>query len=187
MELDLQRDEQALREYIHRRIAEFSDSENLGPGEPGDPIRLITLGYYAEQGGYAALILDTRADAEVDGEWTLHLEEEENILTFPDWCEWYEAACDGEACAVKLPDGSTKEVHFPDADPDEVIDEDSLEELNAVFGEVITRLMHELRDDGSLAKLPLAPDAFMVIEEFDGNYFWPTYETRKTEGRIPAG
>ena len=55
----------------------FLDSENLGPGGPGDPIRLITLGYYAEQGGYAALILDTRTDAEVDGEWTLHLEEEE--------------------------------------------------------------------------------------------------------------
>ena len=62
----------------------------------------------------------------------------------------------------------------------------SLEELNAVFGEVLKEVMHELRDDGTLAKLPLSADAFMVVEEFDGSYFWPTYETRKTEGRVVA-
>ncbi|MCA8985902.1 MAG: hypothetical protein KDA76_19470, partial [Planctomycetaceae bacterium] len=69
-------------------------------------------------------------------------------------------------------------------DEDELVDDKSLEQLNAVFGEMLTRLMHDLRDDGTLAKLPLAKSAFMVVEEFDGNFFWPTFKSRKTKGRI---
>jgi len=33
-----------------------------------------------------------------------------------------------------------------------------------------------LKAEKSFEKLPLAPDAFLVIEEFDGNYFWPIVE-----------
>jgi hypothetical protein len=37
-----------------------------------------------------------------------------------------------------------------------------------VFGDTIVDLLIELRDDGTLAKLPLAPKAMMIVEEFDG-------------------
>ena len=49
---------------------------------------------------------------------------------------------------------------------------------------MLKNLMKELREDGSLAALPLAKDAFMVIEEFDGHYFWPQRRSCKTKGRI---
>lgn len=49
---------------------------------------------------------------------------------------------------------------------------------------MLVDLLTEMRDDGSLQELPLASKAFMVIEEFDGRYFWPDHKTRKTAGRI---
>jgi hypothetical protein len=38
---------------------------------------------------------------------------------------------------------------------------------------MLTSLMLELRDDGSLSTLLLTKDAFMSVEEFDGHYCWP--------------
>jgi hypothetical protein len=48
----------------------------------------------------------------------------------------------------------------------------------------LTSLMLELRNDGRLAKLPLSKDAFMIVEEFDGHYFWPVPESCRVNGRI---
>ena len=96
------------------------------------------------------------------------------MLPFPKWVAAYEAIWDGKTINVTRHDGST--CTLQDSSGDEAV--------NAVFGEMLLAVMSELRDDGTLAKLPLAPKAFMVIEEFDGRYFWPTYETRKTKGRI---
>jgi hypothetical protein len=45
-------------------------------------------------------------------------------------------------------------------------------------------VVEELRAEGAFDSLPLAPKAFIVVEEFDGNYFWPDYKKRKTLGRI---
>ncbi len=148
--------------------------ENLGPGDDDDPIGQITVGFYAEQWGYVSLVFDTRKDAEVDGEWTSHLNEETNRLDFPRWLDAYDAICNGKSVSVIRPDGSTCTLEDSDGD----------EGINRVFGEMLLELMLKLRDDGTLANLPLAPKAFMVIEEFDGRYFWPTYKTRKTKGRI---
>jgi len=49
---------------------------------------------------------------------------------------------------------------------------------------MLLSLMTELRDDETRSKLPLSPKLFMVIEEFDNRNFCPTYNTRKTKGRI---
>ena len=174
MKLNLQSDARKVRKYIERRIKDYPVYENLGPGEDDDPISLVTIGFYAEQGGYMNLVFDTRPKAEVDGEWTLHIANDENMLPFPKWVAAYEAIWDGKTINVTRHDGST--CTLQDSSGDEAV--------NAVFGEMLLAVMSELRDDGTLAKLPLAPKAFMVIEEFDGRYFWPTYETRKTKGRI---
>lgn len=74
LKLDLQRDQQKVRRYFERRIRDYSVHINLGPGEDEDPISLITIGFYASQGGYVSLIFDTRPNAGphhgFDGEWT---------------------------------------------------------------------------------------------------------------------
>ena len=177
MKIDLQSDQQQLREYILARIQNYVAEDNIGPGEPGDAIGLITLGFYAEQGGYANLVFDTRLDADVDGSWTIHIDNDVNLLEFPDWYDAYMAVCESEAVTFIRYDGSERRVKDND-----ISDED----LNELFGEMLTNTLQSLRDDGSLAKLPLSECAFMVVEEFDGRYFWPTYESRNTAGRIHA-
>ena len=169
MKLNLQKDSQKVRKYIERRIKDYPHYVNVGPGDDDDPIRLITLGYYAEQGGYVALVFDTRPDAEVDGQWTVHLDET-TMLELPKGCDFYEQACEGKQVVFVSYGGTEEVLQFPIEDEDDLLDDKSLEQLNAVFGEMLTRLMHDLRDDGTLAKLPLAKRAFMVVEEFDGNF-----------------
>ncbi|WP_147866002.1 hypothetical protein [Stieleria maiorica] len=173
--IDLREEKKRIRAYIEQRVAGYADQENFGPGEPTDPIGLITLGFYAEQTGYIALVFDTRPDAEVDGSWTTFIDDDLNVFYVTEWCGLYAAIVEEQT--VTMTDHLGREHIIRD---NEISDED----LNALFGEMLTALMHELRDDGTFAKLPLRPDAFLVIEEFDGRYFWPTYETRKTEGAI---
>ncbi len=77
-----------------------------------------------------------------------------------------------------LLDGNVKELQYA-SDDDKVEDK-----LNACFGDMLKALMGDLSEDGTLGKLPLRKDAFMVIEEFDGSYFWPEPRSCKTKGRI---
>ena len=135
-------------------------------------IRLVTLGFYVEQGGYVNLILDTRPKADTDGDWTLFIDVP-NICDFPDWNSAFERICDGKQVAVIKHDGT--KVTLTDKYDNEFI--------QSVFGDMLVDLLTEMRDDGSLQELPLASKAFMVIEEFDGRYFWPDHKTRKTAGR----
>lgn len=174
MKLDLQADQRKLRRYIEKRIRDYPVYVNLGPGEDDDPIGLITVGFYAEQGGYVNLVFDTRPDADSDGEWTVHLNNDTNTLPFPKWLSAYDALSDGKPVSIVRHDGSTATLQDSDGD----------EGVNRVFGEMILDLMLKLRDDGTLAKLPLAPKAFMLIEEFDGRYGWPDYKNRRKLGRI---
>lgn len=51
MKIDLQKDAQKIRRYIEKRIRDYPNYENLGPGDDSDPIALITVGYYLEQAG----------------------------------------------------------------------------------------------------------------------------------------
>lgn len=175
MQLNLKKDAEKAKQYIHQRISDYSPDENHGPGEPGDPIKLITVGYYAEQEGYMNLVFDTRPTAQVDGEWTIYIEDT-NYFDFPDWCEWYEEVAMGRPGSVIFHDGTETTLQFDLADEEELLHEDQMGELNAVFGNMLKSVIDELKAEKSFEKLPLAPDAFLVIEEFDGNYFWPNVE-----------
>ncbi len=175
MKLDLRKDQKTVRKYIEKRIRDYPIYENLGPGNDEDPIRLITLGFYAEQGGYVNLVFDTRPKADVDGEWTLHVDNETNTCPFPKWLDCYTAVCESEDVTITRHDGVKVQITN-----NEISDED----LNLHFGEMLLATMLELRENSSFGKLPIAKNAFFVIEEFDGRYFWPTYKTRKSKGRI---
>lgn len=174
MKLDLQKDEQKIRRYIQQRIGDYNPKKNEGPGKAGDPIALITLGYYLEQAGYFALVFDTRPDADNDGEWTGHIENDINVLEFPRWCAAFEKLCDGGSVTVTLPGGKTRTLGESD-------DNASVARL---FGEMLLDIMTSLRDEQAFDDLPLAKKAFFVIEEFDGNWGWPDYKRRRSLGRL---
>ena len=183
MKLDLSRDKQKLRKYVVQRIEDYSIYVNEGPGEDDDPIQAIVLGFYAAQGGYVYLVFDTRPGKNLDGNWTLHIDQP-TMYEFPKWCDFYEKACEGKTVTLVLDDGSVKKISYPVEHEDDVIDEKSENQLNAYFGDMLKSLMNELKADGTLAKLPLRKDAFMIIEEFDGHYFWPEPRSCKSKGRI---
>jgi hypothetical protein len=174
MKLDLRKDEQKIRRFVEKRIRDYPVYENLGPGDDADPIGLITLGYYLEQAGYVALVFDTRPRADHDGQWTAHIENDVNVLNFPKWFAAFMKLCQGGSVDVTLPSGKLRTL-------DESDDNQSVAQL---FGEMLRDLMLSLRDSGAFAKLPLAPKAFFVIEEFDGQWGWPDYGKRKTLGRL---
>jgi hypothetical protein len=93
MKLDLQKDAQKIGRYIQQRVRDYPVFINLGPGKDDDPISLVTLGYYVEQTGYLALVFDTRPDADNDGQWTLHIENDVNVIAFPKWLAAFERLC----------------------------------------------------------------------------------------------
>jgi hypothetical protein len=174
MKLDLKKDAEKIRRYISKRVSNYPIYENLGPGDDTDPIRLITLGYYTEQTGYFAFVIDTRADADGDGEWTQYIEEDVNVLAFPKWCAACEKLCHDGAVEVTLPNGTQK-----------TLDEsDDTESIAKLFGEMILELMLSLRDSGVFDGLPLASKAYFDIEEFDGNWGWPTNAKQKAQSRL---
>jgi len=174
MKLDLKKDVQKIRRYIKKRIKDYPVYENLGPGEDEDPIRLISLGYYLEQAGYFAMVFDTRPDADNDGEWTLHIENDTNVLPFPNWLAAFKHLCDEGTVTVTLPDEGT---HTLD-------ESDDNESVAMFFGEIIRDTMLALRDEGALSELPLDPKAFFIVEEFEGQLGWPEYKQRKEMGRL---
>lgn len=183
MKLDLSKDKEKIRRYIVKRIKSYPIYVSDGPGEDDDPIQAIMLGYYAEQGGYTYLVFDTRPGKNFDGNWTLHIDEL-NMLHFPKWCDFYEKACDGEAVTMVLEDGTVKKLKYNVDGEDELTRDDSRKELDNYFGEMLRKLMCELREDGTLAKLPLRKVAYYMIEEFDHRYFWPEIKSVPTKGRI---
>jgi len=183
MKLDLSKDKAKILKYLRRRIKDYPHHVNNGPGKDSDPIRLVTLGFYAEQGGYVALVFDTRKEADYDGEWTLFIDEL-TMLDFPKWCDFYELACNGKPVELVQGNGESLVVHFEDANEDHLIDDKSLTQRNDYFGSMLTDVMKELRNDGSWKKVPLSDDAFMMVSDFDENYLWPNYEKRKSSGRI---
>jgi hypothetical protein len=174
MKLDLQKDAEKIRKFIEKRIRDYPNYVNQGPGEDEDPIALATIGYYFEQSGYFALVFDTRPTADSDGDWTLHLDSKKNMLSFPKWVAAFDALCDGGSVEVTLPNGKQRTLG----------ESDDNESVHRLFGEMIRDIVIELRAAGAFEKLPLTPKAFLIIEEFDGNWGWPGYEKRKTLGRL---
>jgi len=167
LKLDLQCEQQKVRRYFERRIRDYSVYVNMGPGEDEDPISLITIGFYASQGGYASLIFDTRLNAGprngFDGEWTQYLDHDANLLWLTPWCDTFDALSEGKRTIIVRHDFIEQTIET----------ECCPEIINALFGDMLVDLAMKMRNQGWFAKLPLAPNARIAIEEFDGYYFWP--------------
>lgn len=171
MKIDLAQDQAKIRRYILQRVKDYPEYVNNGPGKDEAPIQLVTVGYYLEQTGYVAVVFDTRPDADTDGEWTGHLDEGTTMLLFPKWPKLIDDWASDKPSEMKIPSGKTVKV---------TAKSHTHEAIAKLFGEMLRDTMLALRDAGELAGLPLAKDAFLSVEEFDGHWGWPsTYEKRK--------
>jgi hypothetical protein len=173
MKVDLRKDQEKLRRYILQRVNEYPLFVNDGPGKDDAPIQLVTIGYYLDQTGYASVIFDTRADADTDGQWTLHLNEATTMVMFPQWrslmAAWYRQR---PAELVRL-NGKSMQVTQKSID---------VAGIAAAVGEMLRDTMIQLRDEGLLRSLPLSEDAFLSVEEFDGH--WSSAKSYKSRKRI---
>jgi len=172
MSLDFREDYKTIYAFIESRVAKYDPSSNVGPGEPDKPIRQIDFGYQFDQGGWIALVFDTRPDAEPDGEWGSYIEE--NALQMNHWVEAMDSLFEDEKpVTVNISDGTSRVIR-PDIET---------EDLAAYFGIMLRDALIEARGAGVFASLPLAQGCVMSVEEHDGEYGWPVYEKRD-EGLI---
>jgi hypothetical protein len=144
-----------VRNFIVRRVAEFDCNTNDGPGKPA-PIKMVYAGYEFDQTGWFALIFDTRPDAAHDGEWTGHIEN--NCIARPNWIVASDLN-ENSALSIRRADGTMQEL--PRAS-----------ELGVLLGEMIQRVMIQVRDEGVFAQLPMSPKWELGLEEFNGSYGW---------------
>jgi hypothetical protein len=169
--LDLRAEKAAIQEYIASRVAGFDPETNYGPGE-GQTISAIDLGYDFVQGGWVALIFDTRDESEPDGSWTTFLDDD-NLL-YRSWPELADAIFDEQAVTVTLLDGTQR--NFSGSD--------DLDTAGELLGQLMHDLLLEARDTGLLGTLPTAEKCYLGVEDFNGAYGWPDYEKRESEGRL---
>ncbi|WP_139228424.1 hypothetical protein [Planctomicrobium piriforme] len=167
-------EQERVRRFIEGQIQAYPNRKNIGPGEPGNPISQITLGFYAAQGGNVWLVFDTRVDSEPDGEWTLYLRDS-NELCVPEWDGFYSAAFEDESVTIITHDG--REVVITE----ETVSEDLLNEL---FGEMLADLLRQLRAEGVFSELPLQPGATFDASELCGFYCWPGSDLPRETGLV---
>jgi len=106
MRLDLRRDFKDIYAHLADRVSKFKPDSNDGPGDPG-PVTIIEVGFEYSQGGWIAVVFDTRPDAEPDGEWNSHIDG--NALERPQWFEAGEANMDYPITLIHW-DGTEKEL-----------------------------------------------------------------------------
>jgi hypothetical protein len=172
--LDLRKDFKDLYAYVVKRVKSFDPATNDGPGEPG-PVTYIEFGFGFEQSGWAALVIDTRPDAEPDGEWNEHIDG--NDLNRPRWL----AACEANEempLELFLPDGT-----------EQVVPAGSGDVFAIALGDLLKSVLLRARADGVFATLPKAPKCELGVEEQEGRYGWPAYKDRRKENLAdpPAG
>ncbi|QDT15505.1 hypothetical protein CA12_15900 [Alienimonas californiensis] len=156
--IDLRGEAEAFRTFLKTRLSEFRPDDNFGPGE-GGPVTLTTVGADAGQGGWVAVVFDTRPAAQPDGKWTLYLDEGVT-LDRPHWTGCWERLCEDGEVAVTGLDGVTTAETDPDA-------------FGARLGRTLAGVVAEER--AALPPgVPSAREAWSV-EDFDGAwaYFGP--------------
>ena len=164
--LDLRKDFAEFYAFVADRVRSWDRASNDGPGEGGTVAR-VDVGFGLDEPAWVCLVFDTRSDAEPDGEWNGHIQG--NDLERPQWAEAFDAACDGEALTLILPDGARL---APVEDGDELV---------AAVGDMLKAVLLKARADGLFEALPRAPRCELGVEEQNGGYGWPVYDERGRE------
>jgi hypothetical protein len=164
--LDLRKDFAEVYTFVSERVRSFDSATNDGPGEAG-PVTRIDIGFGLYQSGWVALVFDTRPDPEPDGEWNEHIDG--NDLERPRWPKACDAVEKGPLSLI-LPDGTRRELPAGASG-----------QLVTALGDMLRGVLLKVRADGVFASLPKAARCELGVEEQDGSYGWPVYESRGTD------
>jgi hypothetical protein len=175
MPLDLRRDFADIYAYVKDRVRTLDLTNNHGPGKGGQ-VKVIDVGYECDQSAWVVVVFDTRPDAEPDGEWTLYIEER-NELPRPHWLQALKTVVK-RGITLILPNGSPMEI------PAVGSAQGRYEQFGGVLGEMIKAVLLQARADGVFAALPKAADCELVVEHFNGAYGWSAYESRREENMV---
>jgi hypothetical protein len=192
MKIDLRRFIAPIVEQIQRRVSDFDPATNSGPGESGDAIQQIVLGFQFDQAAWVALVFDTRPDADpvYDGEWQSSIEQNTLDCDVDQWTEAYEEIFENQSKVVFTSvDGSSVKVG-PFKDDDDEAEERLATQLAELFGGVCREALMVAQAQELFKSLPLADTACLRVDEHEGQYGWPDYESRggeNDEGRILRG
>ena len=163
MLIDIRKDLPDFRAYLIERT-----QAHPGP----DPVSRIQFGFEFGQTNYVVLVMDTRPDAEPDGQWTNEVDsmfDNKTVLLRPQWPIWSHLPKDER---VRFVDLSGKEIDVMD-DPDEII--------CGVIGDALKQVLLSARADGLFKTLPKQSRCEMAVENIEGYYGWPKYEDRGRE------
>jgi len=174
MQIDLRPTQQRIREFLCRRIDEYGTYPNKGPGPEDGRISQISFGYSGTD-GYVVIVCDTRSEPDIDGEWTMYMNADQNIEAFPEWVDLLDHWAEEETVQATLPGGDTVDINNYSH---------SYKMINQLFGELIRDTVFELRDSGTIGRLPLTDDAYFHIEEINAEWAWPEYKERKVVGTL---
>jgi hypothetical protein len=166
MIIDIRQDIPDFRAYLEERT-------KAHPG--GQPVSRIQFGFEFGQTNFVVLVMDTRPDAEPDGEWTMEVDtmiDNQTALMRPNWPIWHELP-EGEQ--VSFIDVSGKEIDVMD-DPDNLI--------CGIIGEALKQVLLSARDEGLFKTLPKQPRCELAVENIEGYYGWPIYEDRGKENLL---
>jgi len=189
MKLDLRQFITPIVKQIERRVREFDPADNVSPGESGDTIHQIVLGFQFDQAAWVALVFDTRPDADpvYDGEWQSSIEENTLDCEVDQWMEAYEEIFGNESkVAFTTLEGKTVKVG-PYRDDDDEAEERLTTQLAELFGGVCREALKVAHAQKLFASLPLADTACLRVDEHEGQYGWPDYDSRggvNDEGRL---
>jgi hypothetical protein len=136
----------------------------LGPSNK--KVSLIATGFSIDQSGWFSMVLDRRPKAMNDGEWQSLIQN--NYLPMPHW------NLDG--------DFELDVTHYDPKwrPPKGGFDDASVTEL---IGNVIRDTLVFCRDQGAFKRSYLTPKAAMFVEDHEGNFGWPDFDTLRTDGR----
>ncbi len=161
--LDLRKDFTEVSAMLAERVSSFDPATNPGPGK-GKRVSRIDIGFGVYESGWVCLVFDTRRSPEPDGDWSLYIEE--TVLERPKWAKACEAVEAGPLTLV-LPDGTRRELVAGDTSG-----------LVAAMGDMLRAVLLQARDARMFAALPKTPRCELGVEEQDGSYGWPPYESR---------
>jgi len=162
--IDFRKDAADLQAFIVKTLSDYAATRSSDRGRH-DPITRIGLWFWLGDGGpgapYVAIQLDTRPDAEPDGEWTF---EHFAMLERPQWHAALDARDAGEQLHITFKDGSTRKLRN--------------NEMDQVFGDFCVEVLKSTAAAGLLKGPHIAPGCEMDVECDDFHYGWPEYEDR---------
>lgn len=164
--LDLREDFADAYAFVAARVKSFDPATDPGPGK-GKRVSRVDAGFGLYHSGWMCLVFDRRRSPEPDGEWNESIED--TVLERPKWAGACVAVEDGPLTLV-LPDGTRRELAAGDTGA-----------LVAALGDMLRAVLLKARDDGVFAELPRAARCELGVEEQEGTYGWPAYESRGTD------